>query len=605
MRSLRLAGGGVFLSLLLQAQTPNNQALNGKYFFRQVSLGTSAAGLNLTDPRSLLGTITFDGTSHFTYTAQLVQGGGAATPLSGSGSYAIDPAGFVSLDSPLRSGEKINARYSVEAIVGSTTESAGAAFDLFAAIPAPTTAVTPGSISGSYWMASLEFPGGSFATARNAIFTLNWSGQGKIADFFVNGHAANVSAGRPATQQVTGAAYGTAPDGTVSVSLGSGALVSGNKTLYLSRDGSILLGGSAAAGSHDFWIGVKAISGVSNTTWNASYWGAGLRLDSTVTGYAGAAAVRGSGKLYWTRRLKVLGVGTVDFTGINSYSLKADGSGTVELGQVALGAGGSAFVGVAISANDPSAYEIYFGAQMPTLTGAGVFLNPQGVVNGASFAPVGNPISPGQAITLYGTGLARSPQSATPPYPLTLNGVTVLVNGKPAPLFGVSPMQINALVPYATAGSSATIVVQSGGTSSNPVTVPVAPTSPGVFSQQSSGSGLGDILHADYTPVNAANPAVGGEIVLLFLTGLGTVDPAVTDGTAGGADPPSSATAPVTVLIGRETGTAFYSGLAPGYPGLYQINVQLPPVPPGVTTLPLALSTPNAYHDQVDIAVNP
>jgi uncharacterized protein (TIGR03437 family) len=41
------------------------------------------------------------------------------------------------------------------------------------------------------------------------------------------------------------------------------------------------------------------------------------------------------------------------------------------------------------------------------------------------------------------------------------------------------------------------------------------------------------------------------------------------------------------------------------FPGLYQINVTVPPVPPGVTSLPLAISTPNAYHDQVDLLVQP
>jgi uncharacterized protein (TIGR03437 family) len=86
---------------------------------------------------------------------------------------------------------------------------------------------------------------------------------------------------------------------------------------------------------------------------------------------------------------------------------------------------------------------------------------------------------------------------------------------------------------------------------------------------------------------------------------LGAVDPPVQDGTAGGGNPTSNATAPVTVLIGGKPGTVSFSGLAPGYPGLYQINVQVPPIPPGITTLPLAIETPNAYHDQADIPVAP
>ena len=79
----------VFLAALLHAQTPNNQALSGKYFFRQLSLGTSAASRSLTDPRSLLGTITFDGTGRYTFTAQLVQGSGAASPVTGTGALTV------------------------------------------------------------------------------------------------------------------------------------------------------------------------------------------------------------------------------------------------------------------------------------------------------------------------------------------------------------------------------------------------------------------------------------------------------------------------------------------------------------------------------------
>src|ERR1019366_9844605 len=99
-----LAAGGS-----ISAQTLSNQSLNGKFFFRHVSLGTDAAG-NLTDPRSLIGAMTFDGSGHYSYIGQQIIGSGSAAGASGSGAYSVDPAGFVSLDSPLRSGAKVNAR---------------------------------------------------------------------------------------------------------------------------------------------------------------------------------------------------------------------------------------------------------------------------------------------------------------------------------------------------------------------------------------------------------------------------------------------------------------------------------------------------------------
>src|SRR5207302_5112504 len=103
---------------------------------------------------------------------------------------------------------------------------------------------------------------------------------------------------------------------------------------------------------------------------------------------------------------------------------------------------------------------------------------------------------------LFGTGLAKSNQTAPPPYPSTLNGVTVLVNNKQAPLYFVSPGQINALVPYSTQGPTASIVVQSGGASSNTVTVPVAATAPGVYSLDQSCNRPGALLHAECRLVN-------------------------------------------------------------------------------------------------------
>ena len=205
-------------------------------------------------------------------------------------------------------------------------------------------------------------------------------------------------------------------------------------------------------------------------------------------------------------------------------------------------------------------------------------------------------------MTLYGTGLAKSLQVAAPPYPSSLNGVSVLINNKPAPLYFVSPGQLNVLVPYATTGPTATIMVQNG-VNSNTVTVPVAATSPGIYTLDQSGSGGGAILHADYSLVNAAKPAIGGETVLIYLTGLGTVTPPVADGTAGTGSALHTADADLVVYVGGQQATVLFKGLAHGFPGLYQLNVTLPQFLKASGNLPLAIQTLNAYHDQVDIQI--
>ncbi len=582
------------------------QTLSGKYYFRHVSLSTD--GVNpgsFTDPRTLTGTITFDANGGYSYIGQLLTGMNAAVSQANSGRYLLDAAGFLSLDSPLRIGAKINARFGLEAVIGSSTESIDNTFDLFVAIPAPSGGAV---FSGPYNCMSLEFPGGATANMRSTQFPLGQSSPGSFQPFSVFGHAAGISLGRPLKQQVTGATYSMGADGLGSITVGAAdnaQLLSGGRTLYLSASGNIVLGGSTAAGGHDIVIGVKAVTGATNATWNASFWGAGLRIDpSAVASYSGALAARGQGKLTWSKRIKALsadGRGTVDFTGINAYTLSPDGTGTADFTQVSLGGAGKAFAGAAI--NDPGAYEIYFGVQAPALAGTGVFLNPQGVVNAASSAPAGNPISPGEFVTLYGTGLAKSSQTAAPPYPLILNGVSVSINNKPAPIYYVSSGQLNVLIPFATTGPTATIVVRNNGVNSNPVTVPVAATSPGIYALDQSGSGAGAILHADFSLVNAANPALGGETVLIYVTGLGTVTPGLDDGTAGKSNTLYQTDADVAVYVGGQQAHVEFKGLAPGFPGLYQLNVTLPQFLKASGNLPLAIQTLNAYHDQVDIAV--
>src|SRR3954463_5316715 len=81
----------------LLAQTLGNQTLTGKYYFRHVSLGTDGVSPSiLTDPRSLIGVITFDGSGKYTFTGQLVTGTTAAVSAADSGTYSVDPGGFVS-----------------------------------------------------------------------------------------------------------------------------------------------------------------------------------------------------------------------------------------------------------------------------------------------------------------------------------------------------------------------------------------------------------------------------------------------------------------------------------------------------------------------------
>jgi uncharacterized protein (TIGR03437 family) len=203
-----------------------------------------------------------------------------------------------------------------------------------------------------------------------------------------------------------------------------------------------------------------------------------------------------------------------------------------------------------------------------------------GVVNGASF--VSGALVPGEIATVFGTNLTFSNGinlAASLPLATNLLNVQVMVNGTAAPIFAVDNVngqqQINFQVPYEIAGlSSATVQVIDNGAAGNTVTVPVVTAQPGVFTYTVGNTTFGAILHANYALANTSSPATANETVLIYCTGLGVVTPSATDGAA--AVGASQTMAAPTVTMGGVQSQISYSGLAPGFVGLYQINAVVP-----------------------------
>ncbi|MBI4463568.1 MAG: hypothetical protein HY647_02585, partial [Acidobacteria bacterium] len=168
------------------------------------------------------------------------------------------------------------------------------------------------------------------------------------------------------------------------------------------------------------------------------------------------------------------------------------------------------------------------------------------VVNGASFSPEPQtaacavilpqpPVAPGGIASIFGTDLAETPaQADSLPLPTELGGVRVRFNGIEAPLFYVSPRQINVQVPFELTGFSASMEIEkrtsSGTVLSAAMPIGLANGAPGIFTMDGSGQGPGLILHADFSPVTPDSPAKKGETLIAFVTGLGTVDHEVTNG---------------------------------------------------------------------------
>ncbi len=213
----------------------------------------------------------------------------------------------------------------------------------------------------------------------------------------------------------------------------------------------------------------------------------------------------------------------------------------------------------------------------------------RGVVNAASNLQV---LAPGAIASVYGQRLAASTAAgSTLPVPTSLGGTAVTVNGIAAPLFFVSPQQINFQVPFEINTSAATVVVTTS-QGSAAMLVQVAPSSPGIFAGTVARGGR---------PVDATNPAAAGDVLTLYATGLGLTTPAVASGAPGPAAPPAQAVLPVTVTIGSAQATTLFAGLAPTFVGLYQVNVV---VPAGVAgDLTLVISSGGRSSNAVTIPV--
>ena len=158
----------------------------------------------------------------------------------------------------------------------------------------------------------------------------------------------------------------------------------------------------------------------------------------------------------------------------------------------------------------------------------------------------------------------------------------MLINQVAAPIYYVSPTQISVVVPYLTIPNSvAQIQVINNGANSNIVTEFTGSTSVGVFTNNPEGGlGYAAALHPDNSVISTSSPAQIGETVAVFLAGMGVVRLPVADGTAA-PHPPSITTATPLVFLLDQSGhylqcTVAFSGLAPGFAGLYQINFTVP-----------------------------
>jgi large repetitive protein len=202
-------------------------------------------------------------------------------------------------------------------------------------------------------------------------------------------------------------------------------------------------------------------------------------------------------------------------------------------------------------------------------------LAPNGTVN--AFNRVGGgALSPGTIVEVYGSGLASATSSTgAPPLPITFNGTSMLVGGLSAPLFFLSTGQLDLEIPSELAPNQEYMtVISANGALSLPLQIDAVPLQPGVAAYAD-----GHVIaqHANFTLVNAAHPAKPGEVIIIYLLGMGPTNPKVASGQpAPSTEPLARVTVQPTATVDSQNAKVAFAGLTPGYSGLYQIDFTVP-----------------------------
>jgi minor extracellular serine protease Vpr len=225
-------------------------------------------------------------------------------------------------------------------------------------------------------------------------------------------------------------------------------------------------------------------------------------------------------------------------------------------------------------------------------------------VNAANFSPH---VAPGSLASVFGVFPFTNPAGAASfPLPTVLSGLSLQLTGAPlSPLFYANGTQVNLQIPWELAGQTqATLTPIVNSLPTQALIVNLVNYAPAIFSVNNSGTGQGAILDQNYHLVDSTHPAGPGVTILqIFCTGLGPVTNQPATGAPSPSNPPATTTTVPTVTIGAAPAHVEFSGLAPGFVGLYQVNALVPSSASTGNSIPVSLSIGGVTSNAVTIAV--
>lgn len=209
-----------------------------------------------------------------------------------------------------------------------------------------------------------------------------------------------------------------------------------------------------------------------------------------------------------------------------------------------------------------------------TAGAAGPSYSAAGIVNASNYAS--GPFAPNSVISIFGAGLARSTQAAAggASLPTELNYVQVFVENQRVPLLFVSETQINFIMSTSLRSGQVRVRVATEGLNGPDIPVTLVECAPALFTN---GDGYAIALSAAYKVLTPEAPAHPGDTIVVYLAGLGRTSPAFAAGEL--TYFAARITSPVAVSLGGVKLDPIYLkyvGLAPGFPGLYQLNLEIP-----------------------------